>query len=179
MDLITGALAVAAVLLIISGPRKVTEPSATIQFLSDLGIGLPLGGKRRRTVARSIGGLELVIGVSALAGGGWVAPVLVGAVYVIFGVLIAVALRGGLDSCACFGRVGSRPSRLHVAVDLFFAAAAFVATAADSPVEVMNRHPAGGAWFVLAVGVSAGLVYALLDAAPRRPASGGNGAQRA
>jgi len=178
MDLITGALAVAAVLLIISGPRKVADPSATIEFLADLGLPLPTDGPYRRRLARAIGGLELVVGVSALAAGGWLPAALVGGIYVIFGVLIGLALKRGLGSCACFGRAGTPPSRVHVAVDLVLAVAALVATTADSPVEVMDRSPAGGAWFVVAVGVSAGVVFALLDMAPRPPGSGSSGGQR-
>lgn len=178
MDLVTGALAVAAVLLIISGPRKIADPSATVELLTDLGLALPTAASRRRWIARAVGVIEVIAGVWALASHGWLPAALIGVIYVIFGVLIGIALRRGLDSCACFGRAGTPPSWFHAAIDLALAAAAFVAITADSPVEVMDRSPAGGAWFVLAVGVAAGLTYTLLDTMPRRSASGG-GAQRA
>jgi len=178
MDLITGALAVAAVLLIISGPRKVVDPSATVEFLTDLGLPLPTDQRRRRWVAGTTGLIELVVGVWALAVGGWLPAALVGAIYVVFGVLIGVAVRRGLGSCACFGRAGTPPTWFHAVVDLTLAAAAFIAVAADSPVEVMDRSPVGGLWFVLAVGVAAGVVYEVLDSVPRRAVRGGR-SQRA
>ncbi len=174
MDLVTGALAVAAVLLVISGPRKVTDPTATVEFLTDLGLPRPTDGSGRRRVAGAVGVIELVAGVWALATGGWLLAALIGVIYVVFGVLIWLAMRRGLGTCACFGRAGTPPSRFHVAVDLLLAVAAFAAIAADSPVEVMDRSSLGGAWFVVAVGVSAGIIYALLDSVPRhrRPERG-------
>jgi len=178
MDLVTGALAVAAVLLIISGPSKIADPSATVEFLTDLGLPLPTDHSRQRWVARAAGVIEVIVGVLALASGGWLPAALIGVIYVIFGVLIGIALRRGLGSCACLGRAGTPPNWFHAAIDLVLASAAFVAITADSPVEVMDRSPAGGAWFVVAVGVAAGLVYTLLDSVPRRSGPGG-GAHRA
>ncbi len=178
MDLVTGALAVAAVLLVISGSRKVTDPTATVEFLIDLGLTLPAGRSGRRRIAGAVGVIELVAGVLALATGEWLSAALIGVIYVVFGVLILLALRRGLGTCACFGRAGTPPSRFHATVDLLLAAAALAAIAADSPVEVMDRSSLGGAWFVVAVGVSAGIIYALLDSVPRRRRPEG-GAQRA
>ncbi len=167
MVLITGAHTVAAVLLIISGTFKFPDPVSTVEFLGRVGLPLPAGDRRDRWFGRAIAVFEIVAGTAVLAVGGPFIAALVGAVYVVFTVLVLVAVGRGVDSCACFGRVDTPPTVRHAMIDLVLAAASFVAMAADTPLEVMDGQPGGGVVFVIIVGVVAGVIYGLLEAAPR------------
>ncbi|MEZ5165251.1 MAG: hypothetical protein R2695_01720 [Acidimicrobiales bacterium] len=75
-------------------------------------------------------------------------------------------MQTGAASCGCFGRVDAPPSRIHVVGNLALAAVSFAAVAGDSPLEVMERQPAGGVAFVLLVGVLAGLALVAFTALP-------------
>lgn len=166
MDLITGAHTVAAVLLIISGTFKMSDPMATVEFLGRLGVPVPTEGRWARWLGRAIAAFEIVVGTAVLVAGGPLTAALVGAVYVVFTVLVAVAVRRGIDSCACFGRSDTPPTVRHGVIDAALAAVSFAAMSADTPLEVMDRQPGGGVGFVIIVGVAAGVVYGLFEAGP-------------
>jgi len=176
MDVATALFAAAAVLLIIAGMAKVARPSTTADMLFSLGFP-EIGALRGERLAIFIGILETGTGIIALAVGGPVVAAVVGVFYLGFVVAVMRALAVGAVSCGCFGRVDAPPSWLHVAGNGALAVACFTATAASTPVEVMEDQPAGGVGFVVLVGVIAGLGLVMFTALPealaaRRPRFG-------
>jgi len=169
MDLIIGAHAVAAVLLTISGPRKLSDPAATAEFLAGLGVPINSRSVFAGSLGRAIGLFEIVLGMSALAIGGGLFATLVGVVFLVFALLTWTAMRRGVGSCACFGRSDSPPTVLHVLIDLALAAVSFGSLAGGIPLDLVEGRGAGRLIFVVGVGVGAGVVYRLLDVSPGRP----------
>lgn len=156
MDAITALFASAAVLLVIAGVVKVTGPSATAATMRDLGVK-PIGPLDANRLTVLLGSIEIVVGVGALVADVAAVAAAVGLLYVVFAATVARALRVGVGSCGCFGRIDAPPSWWHVIGNLGLAAASFLAAAGRTPLEVMESQPAGGIGFVLAVGVLAGV----------------------
>ena len=165
MDVATALHAAAAALLIVAGVAKLARPTATADLLLALGIPEigPLGSER---AAGLLGLAEIVVGVAALGIGGGPLAAAVGGFYVVFALAVLRALAVGAGSCGCFGRVDAPPSWFHVVGNAALAAASFVTVGGDTPVEVMEDQPAGGAGFVVLVGVLAGLAMVLFTALP-------------
>ena len=173
MDVVVGVYAAAAVLLLIAGAAKVGRPHPTAELLATLGLPAPVVG------VRALGAFEVSLAVVALAIGGPASAAAIGVIYLMFAVVVVRSLSLGASSCGCFGRSDTPPSWLHVIGDIGFAIASIVAASADrTPVDVMGDQPAGGAPFVLLVGVLAGLAVVGFTALPealaaRRPRSAG------
>lgn len=168
MDVVVALHAAAALLLLVAGLAKIVRPAPTSELLATLGVP---GGA---VVAIAIGVVESGVGVAALAVGGPLLACAVGSLYVAFTLVVVRAMSAGATSCGCFGRVDAPPSWIHVVGNLALAAVSFVAIAGDTPIEVMDGQPAGGAGFVVMVGVIAGLALVAFTALPealgaRRP----------
>jgi len=169
MDLVTAAHTVASVLLVVAGPHKVVDPAPSVEFLVELGVPLSeksWSGRNRRPLGRMIGVLEMALGLAALLIGGTITASLVAATYTAFAVLMTLAIRRGVDSCACFGRSAAPPTALHVIIDMVLAVTSFAAIAADTPLGAFDSDRFGGfggVVFVGGVGVAAGLAHAVLD----------------
>jgi hypothetical protein len=127
--LLSWALAVAAVVLAVTGVLKVVDPTSTGPVLQAL--GLPSG----HLAARSVGVIELAVAFAALLTTGPLGAWLVAAVYGVFTVgLIVVRRRSPATSCGCVGRWSGPPQRRHLAINM--AAAGVAAGAAVGAVSV-------------------------------------------
>lgn len=160
MDVLVALHAAAAMLLLVAGMAKVARPAPTTELLSTL--GLP----PRPSLTIGIGVVESVVGVTALLVGGPIVAAATGALYLGFVAVVWRALAAGATSCGCFGRVDAPPSWIHIVGNAALAAVSFGAIAGDAPLEVMDGQPAGGAGFVLVVGVVAGLALVAFTALP-------------
>jgi hypothetical protein len=108
------------ILLGFAGAAKAVHPDDTATALA--GAGLRTG----RTVVRAGAVAEVGLAVAAVA---WPSPLtgaLVAAAYCGFAGFIVVALRRGwaLESCGCFGRPDTPPTRAHAVLNSAAAAAA-------------------------------------------------------
>jgi len=160
-----GPLVVGAALLLVGGVAKLARPDNMARALH--AAHLPLGAFGIRALAAA----EVIIAVSALAGGGWLPAALVALSYAAFAVFVATALARGwaLSSCGCFGTPDSPPTGVHVVINLVLAAAAGGAAASDgaSPLASVRSHPGWGVAMLAASSVTAGLAYLALVRLPR------------
>jgi methylamine utilization protein MauE len=144
-----GPFAIAAVLLVLAGALKATQPDDTTRALR--GAGLPA----RRPVVRVGGAVEAALGLLALVAVDPVVAVLVVVSYALFGafVIVALAKRLPIATCGCFGKVDAPPTLVHVGLSL--GAVAFsVAMAVDtalSPVDLLEQRWFEAAAYVLLV----------------------------
>jgi hypothetical protein len=159
-----------SLLVVVAGAVKAVRPATTTRALDEVGLRLP-------PLAVRVGGLvEVAVGGSALATGGWAPALLVAVSYGLFATFVAVALRRGtpLSSCGCFGRDDTPPTVGHLLFNIGAAGVA-AAFALGSPTDVMARlsnEPGAGVPFVLLVVVAAGLAGLALTELPRTLASG-------
>lgn len=160
MDIVVAVHAAAALLLLVAGLAKISRPAPTADLLA--GLGLP----ERFAFTVGIGVVESAVGVGSLAIGGPVFAAVTGALYLGFVVVVWRAIATGASSCGCFGRVDTPPSAVHIIGNLALAGASLVATAGDTPLDVMDGQPAAGIGFVLVVGVLAGLSLVMFTALP-------------
>ncbi len=172
-DAWSGPLAVAALVLVISGAAKVHAPDAATAALA--AVSLPPA----TSLVRFVGAAEIVLGAVALLAGGRIAAIGVALAYAAFAV---VALRMSRDadarSCGCFGNAGARPGILHVAVNVAIAALAALAAATGSGglIAVAGDTPAGGVPAIADVVLGAlGVVAVLTVAADALDAAAGTG----
>jgi len=102
----------ASALLVGAGVPKLGDPMPLVRALRST--GLPAG----RGLVRVVAGLEVVLGLWAVALPGVVNAALVCTAYLVFTGFVALALkRGGvLGSCGCFGKADTPPTRSHLAV---------------------------------------------------------------
>lgn len=173
MEVLTGVVAILAVVLAVSGVLKVTEPGATTALLDALRV------PRIPGAVRVLGLVEVAAGVAVLSLGSRPAAAATAALFALFAGLTEVARRRAPGvSCGCFGRYSTAPTGLHVAVDLVAAAVATAAAVAGPPPlgDVVAAQPMAGVPFLTLVLVGAGLVMVIttvladtLDAAARRP----------
>jgi len=89
MTVLAGPFAIATVVLALGGALKAFEPADTANALRAL--RLPSG----RALVRVGGVFELGLGVAALGTGATVLAVLVGVSYIVFAVVVLVALESG------------------------------------------------------------------------------------
>lgn len=174
MEVLTGLLAIVAVVLAVSGVLKVTDPSSTHALLDALHVPRVPGA------VHVLGAVELVVGVAVLSVGGRLASAATALLFVLFAVLSELARRRAPGvSCGCFGRYSTAPTALHVGVDLTAALVAITATVLDPPPlgDVVADQPLAGVPFLLLVLIGAALVMVIttaladtLEAAERRPA---------
>jgi hypothetical protein len=151
--------------LVAGGALKAARPADTANALSALGV--PVG----RWVVRAGGGAEAVLGIWALAVGGWLPALLVGVSYLAFGAFVGVALlrRAPISSCGCFGGIDTPPSVLHLLVNLLAASAALVVAADGGPslATILTGQPELGVPLLVLSAVTAYLVFLALALLPR------------
>ncbi len=142
---LSGPVAVFAVLLIVAGMAKAWRPAPTTAALA--AAGLPAG----RPLVILLGLLEVAVGagVVLVATTLWLAAMT--GLYLGFAAFIVAALRvGATGSCGCFGGNDTPPSLAHLALNLAGSTTAALAWAAGVPslVDTLASQPAGGAPFV-------------------------------
>jgi hypothetical protein len=119
-QIVAGPYLAAAALLVVAGVPKVADPMPLVRALRST--GLPAG----RPLVRAIALGEVLVGAAALALPGRGTAALVGLAYLGFTGFVGLALaRGGvLESCGCFGKADTPPTRAHLAVTALLALAA-------------------------------------------------------
>ena len=163
MVALAGPYLMFAVLLVVSGLPKLSNPASTARALE--GIGLP----PRRWLGQAVGLVEIVVGVSAIAVGGRAPAAAVALLYAGFAGFILVAMRSSsVKSCGCFGADDTPPSALHLVVDV--AAAGFATVLVFNPIgdvtAVMSATPWAGLPLLLLVMVGAWLSLLVLAVLP-------------
>lgn len=151
------------VVLVASGAAKLGDPSTIEGVLRSLGGDLPTGTGRVLAV------VEMALGAAGLLLVGWpgrAVAVAVAVLYLGFAVVVAAALRAGLEDCGCIGVRPRRPSATHVAVDLASAAVA-VAAAVAGPVDLASGLGSLGMPWSVVVGLGVAVAAGLLVALPR------------
>ena len=157
------ALLAACLLLAVSGAAKLRDPRPAIAALQALGVPAPA------VVVPVAALLELAAGSA-----GMIAPrtaAFVGALYVVFAVLVAAQLaRGSAASCGCLGGADTPPSLLHLVIDAALAATAFAAALSPPAgiLTLLGAHPAAG---TVVAAASAATVFLLVSAAALLPAA--------
>jgi hypothetical protein len=114
----------AAALLVVAGVPKVADPMPLVRALRST--GLPAGGSAGRALVRAFAVGEVLVGVAAVLAPGRVTAALVGVAYLAFTGFVGLALaRGGvLESCGCFGKADTPPTRAHLVVTALLAVVA-------------------------------------------------------
>lgn len=164
MHLLAGPFIAAAALLVAAGATKVVRPGTAVLALRS--VRLPGSGP----LVRIFGALEVVIGTAAIAVGGTVTAVLVGASYAAFAAFVGFArARGGvISSCGCFGKPDTPPTHLHMVMNLLAAALA-TAVAVDPGTgigPVVADQPLYGVPFLALTLVCVWFAYLALSALP-------------
>src|SRR4051794_38843397 len=100
----------AAALLVVAGAPKIADPLPLVRALRS--VGLPAGRGLVRTFA--VG--EVVVGLAALVQPSRTTALLMAVLYAGFTAFVGLALaRGGvLESCGCFGKADTPPTRAHL-----------------------------------------------------------------
>jgi hypothetical protein len=167
MSVLAGPFAIAATVLALGGVLKALEPADTASAMTAL--GLPSG----RALVRVGGAFEAIVAIGALVTGNRVLVAIVAASYLVFAVVVTVALRSGrpISSCGCFGKVDTPPSLIHVGIDLAAAGAAagaaVVGASAINLPDVVADQPLAGIPFLLLVAIGVALVFLALTALPK------------
>jgi hypothetical protein len=128
---VTAPFLAAVILLGVAGVAKAVHPDDTATALAGAGVGVGRGWVRAGALA------EVVLAFAALARPGPLTGSLVAAAYLAFAAFVALALSKGwaLESCGCFGRPDTPPTRAHAVLN---------ATAAVSAAWWAGTVPAGG-----------------------------------
>ncbi|MCU1354116.1 MAG: hypothetical protein JWM05_3325 [Acidimicrobiales bacterium] len=177
MSPFAGPFFAGAGLLAVAGGLKVVRPLAAARAMRDA--GLP----GSRTTARALGVVELAVAGAALAVGGRVPALLVGACYVGFALFIVQLRRrsGAAADCGCFGTDSTPATGTHVVVNGGLATVA--ALAAVWPTtglpHVMSETPLAGIPFLGFTLVCGWLVLVLLTVVPELQAAAGGPARAA
>lgn len=154
-----------ATLLLISGGAKLVDPDPTSGALR----AASLPASRWAVVA--LASWEIVAGSLSLIVGGRLGGTALVITYGAFAGFIVYALNSGLpiQSCGCFGRSDTPPSRSHIAINLLAAGSGLwlvIAGGGDLPTTLATQ-PLGGIPYVgfIAIGVYA--LYLLLAELPK------------
>ena len=128
--------------LVGSGVSKITDPRPFQTALIALGPPV-VGGVETRWPARSIGAIEVLLGLAGLSVGGSLAAAAVAATYAAFTAVVLLARRRGLDSCGCFGARSGRPSTQHAVINAASTVVALgaAATSADGVADGLAGRP--------------------------------------
>ena len=153
-----------AVLLLVAGAIKLTQPAAT---------GAALQGARMPSdprIVRTLGLGEIALAATVLVIGGWLPAALLAATYTVFAIFTARQSRRGAG-CGCFGDANAPATNVHVGVDVAGALCAAVAAVAGAPAVV--DVPGGMARVLAVVGVCLGaqLLRMLLTSVPELAAA--------
>jgi hypothetical protein len=157
--ILVGVYWAGCLLLVAAGAAKARRPADTARAVATV---VPrLGPAAARRGVRALAGAEAVLGVVAIVYAGLGPAVLVAASYFGFALFVVLARRHGgpLATCGCFGTPDTAPTRLHVVLDVGFAAAAsLVAVRAPGGTigAVLAAQPLGG---VPLLAMSAVLAY--------------------
>jgi uncharacterized membrane protein YphA (DoxX/SURF4 family) len=135
-QLVAAPFLAAAALLVVAGAPKVVDPMPLARALRSA--RLPAG----RALARAIAVGEVVVGVAALVHPGRATAALLAAAYCAFTGFVGLALaRGGvLESCGCFGRADTPPTRTHLALTGALAVAALALALAPPAAPVWSAQ---------------------------------------
>ncbi len=126
-----------------------------------LGLNVPLWAVRLLGVA------ELGLAATAAYFGGAALPAAVGVTYLSFAGFVILMLRSDQGaSCGCFGRSGTPPTWLHVALNVCSGAAALAATGIDSLPTMLSDQPAAGLPMLGLVALGSYLVLLAFTALP-------------
>lgn len=159
MTLLDAAVHVAALVLAVAGVAKLTDPRPVTRSLAAARLpSSPL-------VGRLIGTGEVVVGGGALAVGGRLAAVALGAWYVAFVVyLVSNRLRGLDVPCGCIGESDRPAGPAHLVVDLLAGTVAFAAVARPvaGAADWLDEGGLGIAVLVAIVAISAAIVTLVL-----------------
>ncbi|GAA1996387.1 hypothetical protein JL107_12415 [Nakamurella flavida] len=168
-----GLLGACALLLGAAGVAKVLRPAPTARAARalDLAIADRLSG---HLSVRLLGGLEIVVAVSVLAGGGARAAAALALAYLLLTAVAVRLLTVAPDSdCGCFGTAREPVSRLHVVVNGACALVGVAAVLAPQPAftaavasATTSAGVTAGVALVIVVGVLAALLGALMTALP-------------
>jgi hypothetical protein len=155
-----------AALLVVAGLPKLRHPASTVGALRS--VGLTRSGA---TGARALTGVEVAVGVTAIAVGNRWADAALAAVYLGFSLFLLVALSRNAPSCGCAGKLDTPPTVGHLAMTLAFAAASGVAAVIGRSTGVAatlnTGHPAQSATLIGYAAVLTCFGWALLNLAPR------------
>lgn len=159
-----GVFAVIAGVLAVGGAFKLVQPEPTRAMFASLGLpGSSL-------LARLSGLVEVALGVAAFLFGGIVLEVAVAVVFAVFAAttLRLIQLGDAASSCGCFGRLSSRPTAIHVVINLLAAAIAVVAAIVDAPgfIDARPDLTAAGIPYLFLVALGTWLVIAALTVLP-------------
>jgi hypothetical protein len=160
-----GPFVVAALLLVVAGAMKAVDPATTAGALHRAGLpGAPVA-------VRIGGGVEVVVGVVAIATGATVPALLVAASYLLFTAFVVVALvrHIPIGSCGCFGKVDTPPSVVHVVVNAcaIVAAVAVALGPGGGIADVLGDQPLLGLPFLLLVGIATYASFLALTLIPQ------------
>jgi hypothetical protein len=164
VEALSGPVIVLTALLALAGAFKLRTPAPTAGALR----AMHLPGQLWQV--RSLGAVEVVLGLAALATGARPLLALTAAAYLAFAAFVAGALASGapLQSCGCFGKRDTPPTAVHLAANLVAAGTLLVAAAGQlpKPSDVLADQPWHGVPFVLLVVTSLQLSYLVLTALP-------------
>jgi hypothetical protein len=160
---LAGPLAIASVVLAVGGVYKLRAPGPTAAALTSLGF------PSSPWTVRTIGVIEISIGVGAALVGGRVLAMAVAVLYMAFAVVAwRLARHPSGASCGCFGNHSAESTGVHVIVNLIVAAVAAAAALADAPGALTVRHesPLGGVLYLALVALGSWLLTAMLTVLP-------------
>ncbi len=161
MTALAGPFLIVCAILGLGGVAKVAAPHPARQAVRALGLNVPL------SALRFLGLAEIVLAVTAAYFGGVALPATVGVAYLAFAGFVVLMLRTERGtSCGCFGRAGTPPTWLHVALNVCFAAAALSATGIDSLRTTLSDQPAGGLPLLGLVALGSYLAFLAFTALP-------------
>jgi len=164
VDALAGPFLAAALLLVAAGGAKLADPLPLVRALRSARLPAPVGA------VRGVAGVEVALGLAAVATGARAAAVGVGLSYAAFtGFVLLARHRGGvLASCGCFGKADTPPTTTHVVVTAALSAvAAVVAVRPLGPVpELLAGSPMGGLALIVATAAVAATAYLVLAVLP-------------
>jgi hypothetical protein len=165
MDALAGPVVVVSALLALAGGMKLAQPAPTAGALRAMRLPSSVA------LVRLLGAVELAIGVGA---GVTLSPsllVLLAAMYLAFAAFVTAALAANrpLQSCGCFGKADTPPSRVHLGLNVVAAVVALVAAVTETPslASTMADQPAAGVPFVLLVAVCVYLCVTVVTVLPQ------------
>lgn len=162
-SMLATAAAVYSSLLIVTGFAKLRRPGETSRALALF--GLPSG----LWVGWSLGGVEVTVGLAALALAAQWAYLAQGLLYLGFAIWVLVAIRSDipLSSCGCLGRDDTPPYWGHLALDLGGAGVALLAVATGSIGVPEISLSLVGVTHAALIGIGVFLGWLVLDAGAR------------
>lgn len=169
MEGLVGPLLIAAALVVVAGAPKILDPGDTTRAIKS--VGIPASDPLVRLFAVA----EVAVGAAVIVGGGRIAAMALGVLYLGFAGFVGLALAkgGSVASCGCFGTPDTPPTVAHLLLDGAAAAVAFAAVVWPQPgiVDTLAAQPAAGVPFVGFVAIGTWLGYLALTAVPRLVAS--------